>query len=234
MLLLRPALALALQTCVALGFLLFASADPWRAAADWWLGWFAVASVINLFVLRALLRREGVPLREFYRGRTAARSDRAGDLRWLVLAIAIAAPLGVVPNLVLAQILWGDTSVGAALSFRPLPIAAVVAILCVFPIVHALAELPTYFGFAMPRIARATAWRARAVVVCAAVLSLQHVFLPLLLDWRYVVWRALMFAPFALWFGFVIYRRPTTLPYLVVAHALLDTSLPLAVLMASL
>jgi hypothetical protein len=32
----------------------------------------------------------------------------------------------------------------------------------------------------------------------------------------------------------VIYRRPTTLPYLVVAHALLDLSLPIAVLMLSL
>jgi hypothetical protein len=86
----------------------------------------------------------------------------------------------------------------------------------------------------MPRLASANGWRIRAVVVCAAVLSVQHVFLPLLFDWRYLVWRALMFLPFALWLGYVIYRRPTTLPYLVVAHALLDSSLPIAVLMLSL
>ena len=58
--------------------------------------------------------------------------------------------------------------------------------------------------------------------------------LPLLFDWRFVAWRALMFLPFALWMGFVIHRRPTTLPYLVIGHALLDLSLPILVLIASL
>src|SRR3954463_12616294 len=70
MLLFRPVLALALQAAVALGLLLFASACAWRAAAGWGLAWFAGASVINLLVLRAPLRREGVPLRVFYLGRT--------------------------------------------------------------------------------------------------------------------------------------------------------------------
>jgi hypothetical protein len=42
-----------------------------------------------------------------------------------------------------------------------------------------------------------------------------------------------MFLPFALWMGFIVYRRPTTLPYLVIAHGLIDASLPVMVLLAS-
>jgi hypothetical protein len=60
------------------------------------------------------------------------------------------------------------------------------------------------------------------------------VFLPLLFDWRFVVWRGLMFLPFAFWIGFAIFRRRSTLPFLAVAHGLLDASLPLLVLSASL
>lgn len=41
-------------------------------------------------------------------------------------------------------------------------------------------------------------------------------------------------APTAVTAGAVILRRPTTLPYLVIAHALLDLSLPILVLVASL
>jgi hypothetical protein len=71
------------------------------------------------------------------------------------------------------------------------------------------------------------------VLVAAVTLSLQHVVLPLLFDWRFVIWRAFTFLPFALWFGWALYRRPSLLPYLVVAHALLDASLPIIVLVAS-
>lgn len=228
---LRPALALGLQAVVTLGFTLAALPDPGRAAADWWLAWFALASIVNLVILRFLLRRESVSIRDFYLGRDSG-SDRASDLKWVAGGLAVAAPLGILPNLILSTALWGDTSIGATLSFRPLPIIAGLAILAVFPIVHALAELPTYFGYVMPRLASSTGWSLRALILCACVLSLQHVFLPLLFDWRYIVWRALMFLPFALWMGYIIYRRPTTLPYLVVAHALLDASLPIAVLMS--
>jgi hypothetical protein len=103
-----------------------------------------------------------------------------------------------------------------------------------FPIVHALAELPTYFGYVMPRLAAATGWGWRAMLLSALVLSAQHMALPLIFDWRYLAWRGLMFLPFAIWIGYVVRRRPTTLPYLVVGHALLDSSLPILVLLASL
>ncbi|MGZ8474657.1 MAG: hypothetical protein ACXWWQ_00335, partial [Candidatus Limnocylindria bacterium] len=90
------------------------------------------------------------------------------------------------------------------------------------------------FGYVMPRLEAAYGWRWRAWLVAALVLSAQHVVLPLLFDWRFLAWRAVMFLPFALWIGFVIRRRPTALPYLVIGHAVLDTSLPVLVVMASL
>jgi hypothetical protein len=155
------------------------------------------------------------------------------DLLWVAAALLVAGPIGFLPNLLLSHALWGDAQVGAELSFRALPVAAAIAVLAIFPLVHAAAELPTYFGYVMPRLAARYGWRSRALLVAAAVLSTQHVFLPLLFDWRFLVWRGLMFLPFALWLGFVIYRRPRTLPYLVVAHGLLDASLPLMVLFAS-
>jgi hypothetical protein len=110
-------------------------------------------------------------------------------------------------------------------------VVGALAILIVFPVVHALGKLPTYFGYVMPRIQASTGWRSRAVVICGVMLSLQHVALPLLVDG---VWQALMFLPFALWFGFIINRRPTTLHFLVVAHFLLDFTLPLSVLLISI
>lgn len=45
-----------------------------------------------------------------------------------------------------------------------------------------------------------------------------------------MLWRGLMFLPFALVVAFAIHRRPQLLPYLMVVHGLLDLQLPLMLL----
>jgi len=230
MLALRPVLAVVFQTTLAAIFLATGSTNTWRNAADWWLATFALVSLVNLVVLRWLLHREGERLRDLYR----PSADRIADLKWAGLALLVAGPAAFVPNLALGVVLWGTSQAGSDLSFRSLPVAAAITLVVAFPVVHAMAELPTYFGYVMPRLAILIGSRWQALLIAAAVLSLQHVALPLLFDWRYAVWRALMFLPFALWIGFVLMRRPTTMPYLVVAHALLDASLPILVLLVSL
>lgn len=230
MLALRPVLAVVFQALLAVLFLAAGSTDAWRDAADWWLATFALVSVVNLVLLRWLLHREGGRLRDLYR----PSADRIADLKWVGLALLLAGPIAIIPNLGLGAMLWGSAEVGSDLTFRGLPVLAAVALVVAFPIIHALAELPTYFGYVMPRLAVLIGSRWQALLIAAVVLSVQHVALPLLFDWRYAAWRALMFLPFALWIGFVVLRRPTSMPYLVAGHALIDSSLPILVLLASL
>jgi hypothetical protein len=227
----RSLLALGFQAFFAVAFSISGDSSPWRSAADWWLGSFALAEVVNLWTLNRLARAEGITLRDLY---NFNRRDWAGDLKWLFLALLVAAPLGYLPNILLAQALWGDPVVAADLTFRAVPVLAAWSMVVVFPIIHALTELPTYFGYVMPRLQALTGRAWMPLLVTSAVLSAQHMFLPLLFDWRYLVWRLLMFFPFALWIGWIIDKRPTALPYLVVAHALLDLSLPVYVLQASM
>jgi len=231
MLFARIGLAIAFQAVATLVALALGSADPLRAAADWWLGWFALANVATLALLRLSLHREGARLRDLYR---TSLGEVKRDAGWLVAALLVSGPLGYLPNVLLGQALWGSAQVGADLSFRPLPLAGAVAILAVFPLVQGAAELPTYFGYVMPRLERLYGWRLRALLVAAVVLSLQHVFLPFLLDARFIVWRALMFLPFACWIGFILFKRPRLLPIMAVMHGLIDASLPVVVLAASL
>jgi len=232
MLFLRWGLALGGQCVFALGYLVAGSADPWRAAGDWWLTSFALAEIINIWLLARLAKREGLRLRDLYM--LGNRSTLKIDLTWLVGAFAVTAVVASVPNTAVSTALWGSTAPSGALLFRAIPVWAAYATLVGFPIIHALTELPTYFGYVMPRLEAATGKPWLAVVVCGMVLSTQHVFLPLLFDWRYLVWRFVMFIPFALWMAFVLRKRPTLMPYLVAVHVLLDLSLPIFVLMESI
>jgi hypothetical protein len=227
----RSLLVVGFQALFAAAFLIAGESSPWRSAADWWLASFATAEVVNLWLLNRWARAEGIALRDLYNLR---RESWTGDVKWLVVALLVAAPLGFLPNILLAQVLWDDPATPADLTFRAVPILAAWVMVGLFPIIHALTELPTYFGYVMPRLEALTGHRWMPLLATSVMLSTQHVFLPLLFDWRYLVWRLLMFLPFALWFGWIVKKRPTVLPYLVVAHALLDLSLPIYVLQASL
>lgn len=228
---LRCGLILIAQLLFASAFLLSGNDTPWRSSADWWLVSLALAEFVNLWVLKWAAGRERIRLRDLY---NFDASRRSGDLKWLGIGLLGAAPLVLLPSLVLAGALFGDPAAAQDLIFRPIPTWAAWSVLLVFPIIHGLTELPTYFGYVMPRLQALTGRPTMPLLVSASVLSVQHMFLPLLFDWNYVAWRSLMFLPLAIWFGWVIRSRPTSLPYLAAAHAVLDISLPIYVLIATL
>lgn len=60
--------------------------------------------------------------------------------------------------------------------------------------------------------------------IAAGFLSLQHCFLPFIPDWGILLWRALMYLPFALYAGLMVKLRPSLLPYFAIVHALMDVS----------
>ena len=231
MLPMRIILAVVFQALFAFAYLLTGDDSPWQSAADLWIASFALAEFVNLWLLARLARVEGIRLVDLYNPR---RGGRSTDLRWTGLAVVVAAPLAFLPTALLAQALWSDPEIGQEMLFQPVWVPAAWVMLIVFPVIHALTELPTYYGYVLPRLEAVTSRVTVPLVLTALTLSLQHAVLPLLFDTRYLVWRALMFLPLALWFGWVIQKRPTSLPYMAAAHGLLDISLPIFVLTASL
>jgi membrane protease YdiL (CAAX protease family) len=107
--------------------------------------------------------------------------------------------------------------------FRSLPTWALV-LGFLFPLTIPFAELPTYFGYVMPRLATQMKNGWTAWLVSAFALALQHSFLPFIPDGRFFLWRLGMFIPFALFIGLVLKLRPSLLPYAAIIHGLLDIS----------
>ncbi|HSV86701.1 MAG TPA: hypothetical protein VLH85_08995 [Levilinea sp.] len=101
------------------------------------------------------------------------------------------------------------------------------------PTTQALAELRMYWGCVTPRLHVAGMNRWLVIGIVGIALCIQYRFFSFQLDRRYDLWLAVIFLPFALWTGFVMDHRPTSLPYLMVLHFLLDANLPLLTLMVS-
>ncbi|MDB4273601.1 hypothetical protein N9867_00220 [bacterium] len=196
----------------------------WAASAAWWPVFGAFANVATLALLVALLRGEGASFRSLL---AFDGARRAGDLMRLPVVAVLAALLAYFPNVWAATWLYGSADGPLATFLGPLPFWAVVAA-AAFPVTVMFAELPLYFGYAMPRLEAQTGRAWPAVVLPALFLAAQHVTLPLVLEPRFVLWRLLMFLPFALFLGVVLRRRPSMMAYVIVLHGLLDAAvLPL-------
>ncbi len=214
------------QAVIAAIYALFGSRTPWDASAAWWPVTATLTNLVSIALLVLWLRYEGAHFWSVYR---FDRTTWKHDLPVAIGVCALSAPAVVLSSYVLATALFGDAASVVDRYILPLPLWAAGISLVAFPITIALAELPTYFGYVMPRLGRG--WGAVAASACF--ISLQHATLPLLFDGRFMLWRAGMFLPFAVLLAIALRWRPRLLLYLTIVHGLLDLQAALMVLSRS-
>ena len=214
----RTAFFAAAQALIALFIVGIGGTGAWGASAAWWMLSATIANVASSVLLRRLFRREGARYRDLWR---FSRDSFWKDLALAVGGFVVAGPVAMFPMRWLGDAIVGSYDSAIATMFRPLPGWGLWLGL-LFPLTIAFAELPTYFGYVMPRLERrlGSGWIAWALASLA--LSFQHAALPLVFDGPFFLWRALMYLPFAFYIGLVVKLRPRLLPFLMVGHALID------------
>lgn len=223
----RSCLFLLFQAVFALGFYLRGAAHAWEAAAAWWTFSVTITNLICISLLIILFRQNGKRYLDIFKvQRGTFKSD------WLVLLVLLVflGPVGFLPNLLLGKWLFGDPEKTLALILRPLPFWAVYLSIILFPLTQGLAELPTYFAYSMPAMISQGARGWVAVALASLFLALQHIAAPFLFNFQFIVWRGLMFLPFASFIGVVLYRRGRLLPYFALVHVFMDLSFAIMLL----
>jgi hypothetical protein len=194
-------------------------ANAWRESAYWWPISATLGSGASLIILHTLLRREGLTLWDLYK---PDRKHVVQDILVTLGMTAIGALLVSMPRIWSGLLLFGDSAVPNEMMFRPLPLAVAVACIVLFPLSVGLSELPTYFGFLMPRLKALSGRWWIALLLAGFWLAAQHMALPVIFDWHFLLWRLVMFLPFALYTGAFLAWRPRLLPYFIFVHILLD------------
>jgi len=213
-----------IQGILALVFFLNKTANAWETSANWWPLVVAMTNLICLAFLIRFFKVEGKRYWDLFR---IERPTLKQDLLTMLGLLVLIAPIGFLPNILLGNWLFGDSMTTLNMIVRPLPYWAAIAGILLFPITQGLVEVATYFSFVMPQFEKQGMRPWLALGLPVLFLSLQHIAVPLLFDGRYILWRALMFLPFALLLGFVMRWRPRLLPYLAILHVLMDLSLPI-------
>ncbi|HEU0295301.1 MAG TPA: hypothetical protein VFR47_21350 [Anaerolineales bacterium] len=227
MLISRSVLFLTFQALIALIFAAAGNASAWDESARWWMFVGIFTNIASVYLLVRLFKAEGKRYFEVIR---FSRATFKTDLLWFFVASLIGLPIAAALKDPLAIALFGDAMTPTYMLFRPLPTWAFV-LSFLFPLTIAFAELPNYFAYVMPRLETQLKNGWGSWFIASFFLAAQHMFLPLILDGSFMLWRSGMFLPFALFTGLVLKIRPSLLPYFMVIHALLDITTVLVYLM---
>jgi hypothetical protein len=223
----RSALFLLFQGLIALILLVAGKNATWDEAGRWWTSMATLANIGSFFLLVGLFKSEG---RRFLDILRFSKITWKKDLLWFIGFTILAMPLAALPREPLARAIFGDAMIATDLLFRPLPMWGFL-LAFLFPLTIAFAELPTYFGYCMPRLEKILKNGWVAWIVASIFLAAQHMFLPLIFNGGYLLWRFAMFLPFALITGLALKLRPQLLPYLAIGHGLIDITTVLVYLM---
>jgi len=216
MLFARAACAVGAQALVAGVFALRSSSAPWHDAEPWLPVYGTLIDVGCLALLWLLTRREGIRLFDL------VGFERSRLLRDALLGLAlIPACLAFILAGVYAAgwLLYGTLTPPFLFGRLPLP-AALYGIL-VFPIVWGLTEQMTYNGYLLPRFQVLCRSTSLAIVIVSFEWSLQHAFMPLTFDAKYMMFRFLSSVPNSVFQTFLYLRLRRLIP-LAVSHAVLD------------
>jgi len=194
-----------------------------EVAGKWWTVYGTLVDLGCLVLMKIFIRGEGLRLRDLISPlpRLRRRDLLEGFVYFLLVFpfFLLAAPLS-------SRLLYGSSQGPihpGILMERSLPLWAVIYSLSVWWMIWSPTEEMTYQGYALPRFEVLCGRRWLALLAVGFWWALQHSFIPLILDWKYVLWRFLAFVPGVLLF-MLMYLRTRRLPPLILAHWPMDIS----------
>jgi uncharacterized protein len=218
MLFARGAFAVGAHAVVAAAFTLRRSPTPWEAAEPWLPVYGTLIDAGCLALLWRLTRREGIRLFDL------VGFERERLVRDVLLGLALI-PVSLV--FILSGTYGGSWLVYGTLAppylLGGLPLPAALYGMLVWPFIWGLTEQMTYNGYLVPRFQVLCRSTSLAVAAVAFAWSLQHAFMPLTFDLRFMNFRWLSSVPNTVFQTLLYLRLRRLLPF-AIAHALMDSA----------
>ena len=194
-------------------------------ASRWWSIICTVCNIITIVLLMTICKIEGTTYKKligYHKGQT--------NLKHTLLIVVLMLLLGIGGMYGFGFMIYGYVPVTMV---QPIPVWLAIINTILLPLTIVFAELPLYFGYALNRIEEITGNKILSVMYPMFFYALQHSFIPLLYDWKHIMFRFLSFLPLMLVLG-VIYYKSRKLQSLMIGHAILDLATCSQILMTSI
>jgi len=194
-------------------------------AIKWWTPLVVVYNLITIMILFLVCKREGIRFIDLI-GHVKGQNRILPTAIFALLMVII----GGVGMIGLSFLCYGGLP---EFMIHELPLGLALVNVVLLPVTIVLAEMPLYFGYSMHQIQKQTKRPIFAMSYVIFFYALQHSFIPLLFDFKYMAYRFLSFLPLMIFLG-IDYSRKKNLTKMMIGHAVMDLSTAVQILVMSL
>jgi hypothetical protein len=194
-------------------------------ASRWWSIVCTVCNIITIVLLMIICKGEGSSYKNligYQRGQ--------GNVKYTLLIALLMLLLGMSGMYGFGFMIYGYVPVTMV---QPLPVWLASINLILLPLTVVFAEMPLYFGYSLNGIEKVTGNKTLSIAYPMFFYALQHSFIPLIYDWKHMLFRFLSFLPLMFVLGVIYYKKRNLLP-LMIGHAILDLATGVQILMTSI
>ena len=166
--------------------------------SNWWSVVASVVNVVTILLLVFVARKQGSnywKLINYEKGKTTTKQ--------VVVMSVVILIVGMIGMYLAGYVCYGVIPYAAPMMIAPIPLWLAIANVFVLPVTTAFAEDGLYLGCGVNQIKN----KFLAIVVPALFFALQHSFIPVLFDAKYIVYRFLSFLPLTLILCWVYYKK---------------------------
>ncbi|MCD4714141.1 MAG: hypothetical protein K8R73_12720 [Clostridiales bacterium] len=194
-------------------------------SAKWWPILCVVFNVITILVLKMVSKLEGIEYRVLI-------NYKKGQLNFIYILtiILLMLSVGVGGMYLFGLVIYGYIP---TILIQPIPVWIAVINTVLLPVTIVFAELPLYFGYSFNRINDSSGNKLFAIVYIVFFYALQHSFIPLMFEWKYILFRFFSFLPLMIVLS-VIYNKRKVLTPLMIGHGILDLGTGVQILISSM
>lgn len=188
--------------------------------------WSIVATVVNIFTIGLLIcvakknNQTYWELINYHKGQT--------KIKQVIGTTILVVVVGMVGMYLAGFLCYGVIPYAAPMLIAPIPKVLAILNAVLLPITTACAEDGLYLGVGVNGIKN----KYCAIIIPAFFFALQHSFIPVLLDAKYVIYRFLSFLPLTIILCWYYYKKRNPLP-IMVGHAIIDFATVIQIIITS-
>jgi len=194
---------------------------PWESAAKWWTVYGNIVDVICLLLIIYVLKKEGKNISSLL---DFSKTKFLKDLKsGLIIFFLIFPIIGLLYSIGTGILLFNESTleqISGQLAERALPSWAYYYSILIWWIIWSTTEELTYQAYSLPRLMKKYG-QVKVLLFIGFFWALQHSFLPLIFDWRYMLWRLVTFFPLVVCL-MISYMKTGRITPVIIAHALMD------------
>ncbi len=193
--------------------------------AKWWPILFTISNIITIFILLIVCKAEGFTFAHLINPK-----KQPVNLKQIILTVLIMLITGIGGMIGFALLFFGGEP---SFLTQPIPIWVAAINLILLPVSVIFSEMPLYFGYSYNKLEEYKGNKLFAAIYIVFFFALQHSFIPLLPDVKYMLFRFLSFIPLLIVL-MIIYRKKKNLIPIMIGHGILDLGTAIQILVSSL